>query len=237
MGEETEKGETFKENTKEMKSDLTYKIDGSYKYPTNYHKIDDGGIGVEFVMNGSIYLFKKPIPDYLENEDIIKNGYWSRQLGGMIKLDPRDCLFFRVNKKTDKVNVFEPTDEIIYPTKSIIGTCKEYPKVIDNSSEAQRFQNIMYRSYTYDEYWDEGKSGINLEEFKGMCYLDDEHWIKDRHFKKTKRKDGNGYYYDSNNVVFEPRKFTGSREGFRLGNVHSNRKAVRRELRLSKILN
>lgn len=235
------------------KMHLTYKIGSSYKYPTNNVKIDNGGIGVEFRMNGSIFLFRDGIPSYIKNEDI-KSGN-SKFYGEIIELDPLDCIYFRVNEYMDENqpgfewkwddNIgdmrrisWRETNEIILPTRNLVGTSEEHSEDLTdrNLPEHQIFRNGMYGKYTYGEYWNETKSGIDLSEWKGACYLEKEYWITDKHFKKTKRKDGKGYFYDSNNNVTEPRKIKGSRSEFRLKNISEIRKSAVRELRFKKLL-
>lgn len=220
--------------------DLVYKIGSTYKYPTNNKKIDNGGIGVEFRMNGSIFLFREGIPNYMENKNI-KVGN-SRMYGEIIELDPLDCLFFKVNeymdedqpgfewKWDDKIGdlsriCWRETNEIILPTRNLIGTSEEHSEDMTDRHlpDHQKFRNGMYGKYTYNEYWNETKSGINLSEWKGACYLEREHWITDKHYEGTDLKT-------------KPRKCYGSRSEFRLENVADVRKSDIREQRLGILL-
>tara|TARA_R110000772_G_scaffold81439_1_gene173195 strand:- start:5164 stop:5868 length:705 start_codon:yes stop_codon:yes gene_type:complete len=216
--------------------DLIYKIGGQYKYPDNDLKIDNGGIGVEFIMNGKLYLSKK--------------GSSYRSMMGQIEftktdqliLDPKDCISFRVRIRAnenepgygwgengnspDTRDMFKPTDEIIYIKETTVGTTEDNPFIKGDmgNSERQIFRNVAYRTYTYDVLWNETKSGINISEYDYMYFKSDDYWTKDRHFKKTERVDGEGYFYDDNNEVFESRLMYGSKSYFRLESASKNRK-------------
>ena len=230
---------------------ITYKIASHHRYPSNNRKINNGGIGVEFIMNGSIFIFKKPITQmgFLNREfDVIDNDYlkpgYKRYINdlGMEVLDPRDCLFFKVLEYDESVpfvngekNPWKETGEIIYPKKSIIGTCEEHPEISDHSPETQIFRNTSYRKYAYDIYWNETKCGVDLSKYTDqIVYLNREHWIKDKHYPTKTKKDGTSYV-DYSKTVFKARKVDRPRSQYKIDT--SGRHVFMRSIELNKLLN
>jgi len=222
--------------------DLIYKIGGRHEYCTNSWKVDTNPIGVEFLMNGKLYLSKDKIPKFRENKEYITNPNIQSVYNIEIIEDFHKYFFYRVNEYMDEDqpgygweigedgkkfrNAWRETDIIIYPTKSDIGYTEDNPIIKSNSGECQTFRNKMYGKYSYGFYWNETQSGINLSEYKSIIYIGDDYY--DLYTGENKYWDG----VRKHSGVFDPLV----RHSFEFYGMISNRKSAIRELRFSKIL-